>query len=70
MTRACLLRALYGGADDQEIAELALECPELPQPESLDRFIRVARQNPAAWRTAAANALSQLFDIEERSRQL
>lgn len=68
--RSELLRAMYNGAEDEQIAELALQCPELPQPESLERFVRVARRNPTQWHTAAANALSQLFDIDERSRRL
>lgn len=68
--RARLLRAMYGGADDQALTELALRCPDLPQPESLERFARVARRDPSKWHAAAANALSQLFDIDERSRRL
>lgn len=67
--RAAVLRAMYGGADDQELAEVALQCAELPQPESLERFCRVARRD-GSWHIAAANALSQLFGIEERSRRL
>lgn len=67
--RACVLRAMYQGADDETLAEIALHCGELPQPESLDRFVRAARVN-GHWDRAVANALSQLFDIDVRSRRL
>jgi hypothetical protein len=70
--RACVLRAMYNGADDEELAELALQCGDLPQPESLDRFVRRARSALRAdyWQAAAANALSQLFGIGDRQRRL
>lgn len=68
--RAELLRAMYGGCDDEELAELALLCPALPQPESLERYVRLARVDGRWWPIAAANALSQLFGIEARSRRL
>lgn len=67
--RAAVLRAMYGGADDEELAEVALQCSELPQPESLERFVRRARVD-GHWELAAANALSQLFGIEQRSRRV
>jgi hypothetical protein len=70
MTRADFLRAMYGGANDAELAECALKCTDLPQPESLDRFVRQARLEPSRWHVAASNALSQLFGIEQRSRRL
>lgn len=69
-SRSAVLRAMYEGADDETLAETALRCSELPQPESLERFVRVARLRPARWHAAAANALSQLFDIDARSRRL
>lgn len=69
-SRAAVLRAMYEGADDECIAETALQCRDLPQPESLERFVRIARSNPAKWKTAANNALCQLFDIGDRSRRL
>lgn len=67
--RAHVLRAMYGGCDDETLAEVALQCSELAQPESLERFVRRARVD-GHWEVAAANALSQLFGIEERSRRL
>lgn len=70
MSRATVLRAMYQGADDQTLAELALKSEALPQPETLDRFVRRARLEPARWGAAAANALSQLFGIDERSARL
>lgn len=69
LTRAHVLRAMYGGCDDRELAEVALQCSELAQPESLERFVRRARVD-GRWDIAAANALLQLFGIEERSRRL
>lgn len=59
---------MYAGADDQTIAETALACAELPQPESLERFVRAARAT-GRWHAAASNALLQLFDIQARSRR-
>lgn len=69
-SRAAVLRAMYEGANDEELAEVALQCHDLPQPETLDAFVRRARHDPRRWRAAAANALSQLFDIDDRSRKL
>lgn len=69
-SRAAVLRAMYEGADDQEIAEVAIGCDELAQPETLARFIAAAHQDPRRWRAAAANAMAQLFDIGDRTRKL
>lgn len=70
MTRADVLEAMYRyRADDETLAELALQCSELPQPESLDRFVRAARAT-GSWNAAAGNALLQLFGIDRRSRRL
>lgn len=69
MSRAAVLQVMYRGGNDEMIAEAALLCAELPQPESLDRFVRAARAS-GQWHAAACNALLQLFDIRERSRRL
>lgn len=62
-SRTAVLRAMYEGANDEELCEVALQCSALPQPETLAAFVQRARRDPRRWRAAAANALSQLFDI-------
>lgn len=64
------VQSLYEGADDQYLAEYAVDhCwRELPQPESLDRFVRAARLQPGLWGAAAANAVHQLLGVRVDTR--
>lgn len=66
------VRAMYEGADDQWLAEFALDrCrQDLPQPESLDRFVRAARLRPGLWGAAATNACCQLVGCDNREKRL
>lgn len=70
--RMYFLRSMYEGVDDQWLAEYALDrChDQLPQPESLDRFVRAARLRPQGWAAAARNAVCQLTGATDRTKRL
>jgi hypothetical protein len=50
---------MRGITDDETFAELVLMARRIPQPESLERFVRMARKT-GAWDAAAHNAELQL----------
>lgn len=66
------MRTMYEGAPDEWVARWALSelREQLPQPESLDRFVRAARLQPGLWGAAATNAICQLVGCDNRTKRL